>query len=140
VSLAEAYGWGKLLGMAFPWIVDGGSRLAGVDVYGIEGFYIPYFYALSDQIGANVSGFIFFRRKERSFLGTLKRYFTDPVMVASLTVILMSPLGLFSARVAGFSPTTQTFTALETIAANLCWLPPFIGWIAERKRSVQDDG
>ena len=47
-SLAEAYGWGKLLGMAFPWAVDWGSRLAGVNVYGIEGFYIPFFYALSD--------------------------------------------------------------------------------------------
>jgi hypothetical protein len=31
-SMAEAYGWGKLLGMIFPWLVDAGSRLAGVDV------------------------------------------------------------------------------------------------------------
>ena len=49
-SMAEAYGWGKLFGIAIPWIIDLGSRLAGVDVYGIEGFYIPYFYALSDQV------------------------------------------------------------------------------------------
>jgi hypothetical protein len=139
-SLAEAYGWGKLLGMAFPWIVDGGSRLAGVDVYGIEGFYIPYFYALSDQIGANVSGFLFYRRKEGAFAKTLKRYFADPVMVVSLLVILLVPLGLFLVRAAGFSPTTQTYTALETIAANLCWLPPFIGWITERRRPVPKDG
>jgi len=138
-SLAEAYGWGKILGMTFPWIVDWGSRLAGVDVYGIEGFYIPYFYALSDQMGANVSGFLFFSRKEGSLPKTLRRYFTDPVMVASLTVILIVPLCLFCARVAGFSPTTQTFTALETIAANLCWLPPLIGWIAERQRSEQNE-
>ena len=139
-SLAEAYGWGKLLGMAFPWIVDWGSRLAGVDVYGIEGFYIPYFYALSDQMGANVSGFIFLHRKEGALTGTLKRYFTDPVMVASLAVILIVPLGLFLARVSGFSPTTQTFTALETIAANLCWVPPLIGWMGERRGSAQDKG
>ena len=125
--------------MTFPWMVDWGSRLAGVDVYGVEGFYIPYFYALSDQIGANVSGFLFFRRKEGPLPETLRRYFTDPVMVASLTVILIVPLCLFCARVAGFSPTTQTFTALETIAANLCWLPPLIGWIAERQRSEQNE-
>ncbi|TFH04812.1 MAG: hypothetical protein E4H06_02365, partial [Methanosarcina sp.] len=60
-SMAEAYGWGKLFGIAIPWIIDLGSRLAGVDVYGIEGFYIPYFYALSDQIGANISGILFLR-------------------------------------------------------------------------------
>ena len=29
----------------FSLIIDLGSRLAGVDVYGVEGFYIPYFYA-----------------------------------------------------------------------------------------------
>ena len=33
-SMAEAYGWGKVTGMVFPWIVDAGSRLAGIDVYG----------------------------------------------------------------------------------------------------------
>jgi hypothetical protein len=38
-SMAEAYGWGKITGMVFPWIVDAGSRMAGVDVYGVAGFY-----------------------------------------------------------------------------------------------------
>ena len=33
-SMAEVYGLGKLLGMAFPWMVDGLSRLLGIDVYG----------------------------------------------------------------------------------------------------------
>jgi hypothetical protein len=28
-SMADAYGWGKLLGMIFPWMVDAGSRIAG---------------------------------------------------------------------------------------------------------------
>jgi hypothetical protein len=37
-SMAEAYGWGKLLGMPVPWLIDWGSRLLRVDVYGIEGF------------------------------------------------------------------------------------------------------
>jgi hypothetical protein len=58
-SMAEAYGWGKLLGMVFPWRVDAVSRLAGVDVYGWRGFYIPYLYAMSDQIGASAAGLLF---------------------------------------------------------------------------------
>ena len=70
-SLAQAYGLGKLLGMVFPWIVDFGSRLVGIDVYGWEGFYIPYLYAMSDQIGANVAGLVYMVRKEKS----LKRGF-----------------------------------------------------------------
>gem|GEM_PF-6368599 len=37
---------GKLIGMTVPWIIDWGSRLFSVDVCGVEGFYIPYFYAL----------------------------------------------------------------------------------------------
>ena len=134
-SMAQAYGWGKLLGMAFPWIVDGVSRLAGVDVYGIEGFYIPYFYALSDQIGGNVSGFVFLYRKEEGFSGTLRAYFRHPVMLTSLLVILLVPAGLFIARLLGFSPTTQVTTALETIAANFCWLPPLVGWVSERRET-----
>jgi hypothetical protein len=36
------------------------------------------------------------------------------------------------ARVLGFSPTTQKYTALETIAANLCWLPVVVGWLTEK--------
>jgi hypothetical protein len=132
-SMAEAYGWGKFLGMSFPWIIDWGSRLLGVDVYGVEGFYIPYFYALSDQIGANVSGLIFLRRKEESWLRAFREYFRHPVMLTSLMIILIIPLGLLLARLSGFSPTTQTYTAFETIAANLCWLPPLLGWLREKK-------
>jgi len=133
-SMAEAYGWGKLFGIAIPWIIDLGSRLAGVDVYGIEGFYIPYFYALSDQIGANISGMLFLRRAEGSWKAGFSRYFHHPVMLASLFVIIIVPIGLLGARVMGFSPTTQTFTALETIAANLCWIPPLVGWLNEKYR------
>lgn len=133
-SLAEAYGWGKLLGMAFPWIVDWGSRLLGINVYGVEAFYIPYFYALSDQIGANVSGFVFLRRREKSFAPAVRAYFKSPVMITSLGIILVVPFGLLAARRLGFVPKTQLFTALETIVANLCWLPPLVGWLAERKK------
>jgi hypothetical protein len=56
-----------------PGFIDGVSRLAGIDVYGVEGFYI--------------------------------------------------------ARLMGFSPTTQVYTALETTVANLCWVPPLVGWL-----------
>ena len=133
--MAEAYGWGKLFGMAMPWVIDWGSRLLGVDVYGVEGFYIPYFYALSDQIGANVSGFIFLKRKEGSWLNSISKYFHHPVMLASFIIILTVPVGLLITRIAGFSPTTQTYTALETIVANLCWVPPLIGWLKEKKSS-----
>ena len=126
-SLAEAYGWGKFLGMLTAWLIDWGSRILGVDVYGVEGFYIPYFYALGDQIGANISGLTFIWREERSWLRAIKRYIHHPVMLTSLVVILLVPIGLLISRLLGFSPTTQIFTALETIAANLCWLPPLVG-------------
>ncbi len=132
-SMAEAYGWGKLTGMAFPWFIDWGSRLAGVDIYGVEGFYIPYFYALSDQIGANISGFVFLHRREGSIRKALRRYVRDVVMLSSIAVILIVPAGLAAARIFGFSPTTQLYTALETIAANLCWVPPLVGWLRERR-------
>lgn len=131
-SMAEAYGWGKLVGITVPWAVDWGSRLFGIDVYGVEGFYIPYFYALSDQIGANISGLIFLHRKEGSWPNTVKSYFRSPVMLSSLLVVLIVPMGLLATRLLGFSPTTQVFTALETIVANLCWVPPLVGWLAER--------
>jgi hypothetical protein len=130
--MAEAYGWGKLLGMFVPWLIDWGSRLLGVNVYGVEGFYIPYFYALSDQIGGNVSGLVFLRKKERSWSKAFEKYIHHPVMLTSLLIIFIVPLGLLIARLLGFSPTTQTYTALETIAANLCWLPPLVGWLKEK--------
>jgi hypothetical protein len=133
-SMAEAYGWGKLLGMMVPWVVDWGSRWAGVDVYGVEAFYIPFFYAMSDQIGANVSGLVYLRRGETGWSRALGRYARHPVMLTSLAVILVVPVGLLVARLLGFSPTTQVRTAVETIAANLCWLPPLAGWLAERRR------
>ncbi len=133
-SLAQAYGWGKLIGMTVPWWVDLFSRLAGINIYGPEGFYIPYLYALSDQIGGNVSGFIYFYRKEKSLPKTMRAYFTNPVMITSLLVILLVPLGLLTARILGFSPTTNLLTALETVAANLCWVPPLVGMLFERRK------
>jgi len=132
VSMAEAYGWGKLSGMVAPWIIDWGSRLGGVDVYGIEGFYIPFFYAMSDQIGGNISGAIYLRRRQGSWRRAFKKYFHHPVMLTSLAVILIVPIGLLAVRLLGFSPTNQKYTALETIAANLCWLPAVVGWINQR--------
>jgi len=132
-SMAEAYGWGKLLGMAAPWAVDGISRWLGVDVYGVQGFYLPYFYALSDQIGASVSGLLFLRRKQGSWSSAARAYVRHPVMLASLLVVVAVPFALAVARLVGFSPTTQLLTAAETIAANLCWVPPLVGWLGERR-------
>ena len=137
-SMAEAYGWGKFLGMTVPWWIDIFSRLMGIDVYGVEGFYIPYFYAMSDQIGANVAGFVYLYRQERSVKGAVLQYLRNPVMLTSLAVVLLVPLGLLLVRTAGFSPTTQVFTALETIGANLCWVPPLVGWITERRTLMNE--
>jgi len=49
-------------------------------------------------------------------------------------IILLVPVGLLSARVLGFRPTTQVFTALETIVVNLCWAPPLVGWLRGRPK------
>lgn len=133
-SLAEAYGWGKLVGMGVPWIVDAGSRAVGIDVYGPQGFYIPFFYAMSDQVGAGIAGFIFLRRQTPTLGHAVRAWFRNPVMLAGLLVVLLVPLGLLVARLVGFSPSTQVLTALETIAANLCWVPPLVGWLSERRR------
>jgi hypothetical protein len=132
-SMAEAYGWGKILGVGVPWAVDAISRLLGVNVYGVAGFYIPYVYALSDQIGANVSGLVFLRRREGSWRSALRAYVRHPVMMTSLVVVLGVPVALLAARLLGFRPTTQLLTAAETIAADLCWLPPLVGWWSERR-------
>ncbi|BBM71632.1 hypothetical protein [Rhodothermus marinus] len=137
-SMAQAYGWGKAIGMVVPWIIDWGSRAAGIDVYGVEGFYIPFFYAMSDQLGANIAGFVYLRRRTGSTRETLSTYFTHPVMLSSLLVILLVPVGLLGARLLGFSPTTQVYTALETIAANLCWVPPLVGMLVERRAQRQN--
>ena len=99
----------------------------------MAGFYIHYFYCLGDQIGGNVSSTFYLRRREGSWGRALAVYRHHPVMLASLTVILIVPLGLLGARLAGFSPTTQVYTALETMAANLCWVPPLVGWLSERR-------
>jgi hypothetical protein len=131
-TMAEAYGWGKVLGMTAPWVVDWGSRALGVDVYGVQGFYIPYLYSMSDQIGANLSGLVYLRRTDGSWGEALGHYARHPVLLASLVVVLIVPVGLLAARIGGFSPTTQTYTALEAIAANLCWVPPLVGAVRER--------
>lgn len=126
-GMAEAYGWGKFIGMTIPWWVDWASRLSGIDMYGTESFYIPFFYGMSDQIGANLSGLLLLRRRRGSWAGALSAYLHHPVMISGLILILVVPMGLYIARAVGFSPTSQTLTALETIASNLCWIPPLIG-------------
>jgi hypothetical protein len=137
IGMAEAYGWGKFLGMTVPWWIDWGSRLIGIDVYGLEGFYIPYFYAMSDQIGGNISGLFHLRRRTESWKNAFSEYIRHPVMISGLLVIFIVPVGLFIARLVGFSPSTQVLTALETIASNLCWIPPMVGWLRERQHSAR---
>lgn len=137
IGMAEAYGWGKFLGMTIPWWIDWGSRLFGVDVYGVEGFYIPYFYAMSDQIGGNLSGLFHLRRRTGTWRKALSEYFRHPVMISGLLVIFLVPVGLFISRLVGFSPSTQVLTALETIVSNLCWIPPMVGWLRERQHSTR---
>src|SRR3546814_5093577 len=96
--MAEAYGWGKVAGMVFPWIVDAGSRVAGVDVYSPEAFYIPWLYAMSDQMGANVAGFLHLWRKQGAATRAVASYLRHPVMLTSLGIVLVAPLGLPTAR------------------------------------------
>ena len=136
-SIAESYAWGKFLGMIAPWIIDALSRLLGLDVYGVEGFYIPYFYAMSDQIGANLAGIFHFRQETGDWKTAFRRYFRHPVMLASLGIILIVPIGLLVARLLGFSPTTQVATAIEIIASNLCWIPPAVGWLTEKRHVIK---
>jgi hypothetical protein len=132
---AEAYGFGKMAGLAVPWVIDLISRWAGLNIHGVEGFYIPYFYAMSDQIGANVSGLVYHKRQENTWSRTFISYSKDPVMMSSLLVVLLVPFGLLALRLAGFSPSNQVLTALETIGANLCWVPPLIGWFADHRKN-----
>jgi len=89
---------------------------------------------MSDQMGASIAGLMYIQREEHDWRKAIKRYLHHPVMLASLTVILVVPVALLFVRLLGFSPTTQVYTAIETIAANLCWVPPLAGWMSERKK------
>lgn len=133
-GMAEAYGWGKFIGLAVPWVIDWGSRAAGVDLLGVQGFYIPFFYGMSDQLMASVSGFVFLRRREGSWGGAFSSYIRHPVMISGLILVLGLPLLLLLGRIVGFRPETQVLAAAETMAANLCWIPPLVGTIAERRQ------
>jgi len=130
---AEAYGTGKVLGMAFPWAVDAVSRFAGVDVRAPEGSYVAYFYSLADQIGANLSGLRHHVRRAGGLRAGLVSYFHDPVMVASLTVITLPLAILYLVRSAGWRPDLLVLAALEGILLNLCWVPPFVAWFWDRR-------
>ena len=132
-GMAEAYGWGKLIGVALPWLIDWGSRAAGLDILAVEGFFIPYFYGMTDQMVGNLSGLLFLRRQEKKWKPALGAYFRHPVMVSGLILILALPLVLLVGRMLGFSPRTQVLTGLETMVANLCWIPPIVGSFVERR-------
>lgn len=133
-GMAEAYGWGKFIGLGVPWVIDWGSRAVGVDMLGVQGFYIPFFYGMSDQLMASVTGFVFLRRREGSWGGAFSSYIRHPVMISGLILVLGLPLLLLFGRIVGFRPETQVLAAAETMAANLCWIPPLVGTIAERRQ------
>ena len=95
----------------------------GNDPERLAGFYSDDAFYLDPAIPDGVRG-----------KDALLAYFREPVMLASLAVIFVVPAGLLVARLLGFSPKTQILTALETIVANLCWLPPLVGSLAEKSR------
>ena len=134
MSFAQIYGWGKLLGLTFPWFIHLFSYLLGIDSRSAEGFFVPYFYAMSDQIGANLLGFIYIMRQEKKISRTVLVYFKNPVMLTSLLIILVVPIGILLVRLLGFYPHTQKLVSLETIISNICWLPPLVGILWEKKR------
>lgn len=139
-GIVEAYGWGKLLGMTVPPRVDWGSRLAGVETIAVGGLYIRCSYGMSDQILGNSSGLEFLRRQHASWRGAAMACWRHPVIVAGLVLIVAVPPGLLALRSLGFEPRTQVLAALETIAANLCWLPPLVGSIAENRARRSSGG
>lgn len=130
---AEAYGAGKVVGMAFPWAVDAASRLAGVDVRAPEGSYVAYFYSLADQLFATLNGFRYHLRRAGGFWGGVKGYFHDPVMVTSFAVVTLPFLALYLVRSAGWRPDLLVLAAIEAILLNLCWLPPLAAWFWDRR-------
>ncbi len=125
---AEAYGTGKVVGMAFPWAVDAISRLAGVDVRAPEGSYVAYLYSLADQLFATINGLRYHVRRAGSFRAGLQGYLHDPVMVTSLTVVTVPFLLLYLVRSAGWRPDTLLLAAVEAVLLNLCWVPPLAAW------------
>jgi hypothetical protein len=129
---AEAYGTGKVVGMAFPWAVDAVSRLAGIDVRAPEGSYVAYFYSLADQLFATLNGLRYHVRRAGSFGGGVRGYFHDPVMVASFTVTTLPLVILFLVRSAGWRPDLLVLAAIEAILLNLCWVPPLTAWFWDR--------
>lgn len=68
-SMAEAYGWGKLLGMGVPLLVHVASWAVGMNMTAPSTFYVPYLYGMSDQIGANVLGFRHLYHEEGTLSG-----------------------------------------------------------------------
>ena len=130
---AEAYGAGKVVGMAFPWVVDAVSRLAGVDVRAPEGSYVAYFYSLADQLFATLNGLRYHVRRAGSFWGGVKGYFHDPVMVASFTVVTLPLIALYLVRSSGWRPDLLLWVAVEAVLLNLCWVPPLTAWFWDRR-------
>lgn len=89
---------------------------------------------MSGQIGANLAGLRHLTNEAGCLTGGLSRSLRYPVMVTSLAVVLALSVVLFALRASGLAPTTQVKAALETVVANLCWLPPVVGSLLGRDR------
>ena len=113
-SMAEAHGWGKFSGMLLRESSIGAAEWSEL-MFAAWKDFISRFFALSDQRGANIAGVIFLRKNTGAWGRALSEYVRHPVMLSSAAIILVVPMGLLTARLLGFSPTTQISTAVETI-------------------------
>jgi hypothetical protein len=100
-----------------------------VDVRAPEGSYVAYFYSLADQLFATINGLRYHVGRAGSFWGGVKRYFGDPVMATSFTIVTVPFLGLYLVRSSGWRPDSLLLAAIEGVLLNLCWAPPMMAWI-----------
>jgi len=132
-AMVRTYGHRRLAVLILPWVIDYASRRWGVAVNGVAGFYIPCFYALTAQLDTNLRGWSQLRRDSRNWQAALRAYGRDPALATGLAILVGVPLLMLGMRVLGFRPLTHTRTAVETILANLCWLPALAAWLKARR-------
>lgn len=134
-AMARTYGHRRLAILTLPWIIDAASRRWGGDTNGLAGFYIPYFYALTAQMDANLRGWVRIRQSSGNRRAAWEAYIRDPGLLSGLLILVGALLVLLGLRSLGFQPLTYTRTAGETLLVNLCWLPALIAWLKARKPS-----
>ena len=136
-AMARTYGYRRLLVLLIPWGIDYGSRRWGIATHGVVGFYLPFCYALTAQIDLNLQGWRRLRPTRRDLQSTVTAYWRDPSLRTGLLILLLVPVALVAVRSSGFRPTTYTRIAMETLLANLCWLPPLVAWLSLSRTKKQ---